>query len=117
MIGSRRWRSISFCTNGVGTDSRANPSAMTRGLTSFNQALCCGVRLGSEKSPLIVSMDPVSPLSSATTLFQTATNGGSGSAVNDAYPLEADPETAEGTITNCPQVIHRLWTQDSRRRS
>jgi len=37
----------------------------------------------------------VSPLSSATTLFQTATNGGSGSAVNDGYPLEADPETAK----------------------
>ena len=32
--------SISFCTKGVGTDSRANPSVMTSGLTSFNQALC-----------------------------------------------------------------------------
>src|SRR5215207_9935606 len=102
MIGSRRWRSISFCTNGVGTDNRANPSVMTSGLTSFNHALCWGVRLGSEESPLIVSMGRVSPLSSATTLFQTATNGGSGSDGNDAHPLEADPETTEGTITNCP---------------
>ena len=47
MIGSRRWRSISFCTNGVGTDSRAKPSVMTSGLTSLNQALCWGVRVGS----------------------------------------------------------------------
>src|SRR5262245_62003922 len=44
----------------------------------------------------------MSPLSSATTLFQTATKGGSGSAVNDEYPLEADPGTTEGTMTNCP---------------
>ena len=40
MIGSRRWRSISFWTNDVGTDSRAKPSVMTSGFTSFSQALC-----------------------------------------------------------------------------
>ena len=59
----------------------------------------------------------VSPLSSATTLFQTATKGGSGSAVNDEYPLKADPETTKGTMTTVHIVIHRLWRQDSRRRS
>src|SRR6476659_7372109 len=86
MIGSRRWRSISFCTNGVGTDSRANPSVMTSGCTSFNQALCWGVRVGRVESKLRVAPVSASPLSSATTLFQTATEGGSGSAVNDEYP-------------------------------
>src|SRR6476469_10951527 len=102
MIGSRRWRSISFCTNGVGTDSRANPSVMTSGWTSFNQALCWGVRVGRVVSPLRVSPVSESPLSSATTLFQTATKGGSGSAVNDEHPLEAGRKTTEGTMTNCP---------------
>jgi hypothetical protein len=43
-----------------------------------------------------------SPLSSATTLFQMATKGGSGSAVNDEYPLKAGQETTKGTMTNCP---------------
>ena len=51
IIGSRRWRSISFCTKLVGTESKAKPSVMTSGLTSFNQALCCGVRLGGGGSP------------------------------------------------------------------
>src|ERR1700754_3489215 len=44
----------------------------------------------------------MSPLSSATTVFQTATKGGSGSAVNDENPLEAGLGTAKGTMTNCP---------------
>jgi hypothetical protein len=35
-------------------------------------------------------------------LFQTATKGGSGSAVNDENPLEAGPKTTKGTMTNCP---------------
>src|SRR5688572_17997857 len=102
MMGSRRCRSISFCTNGVGTDSSAKPSVMTSGLTSFNQALCCGVRVGGAESPLTGPVGAVSPLSSATTVFQTATKGGSGSAVNDEYPLKLGPGTTEGTMTNCP---------------
>src|SRR4051812_38145802 len=88
MIGSRRCRSISFCTKLVGTESRANPSVMTSGLTSFNQALCCGVRFGGGDSPLTELRAVVSPVSSASTVFHTATKGGSGAAVNDRHPLK-----------------------------
>jgi hypothetical protein len=45
-----------------------------------------------------VTSSPVAvgaPLSSETTVFHTATNGGSGSAVNDDYPLAADSETTK----------------------
>ena len=88
MIGSRRWRSISFWTNGVGTDSSANPSAITNGLTILSQARCCGVSEGDDADPpLIESRVAMSPFSSATTSFQIATNGGSGSVVNETYPL------------------------------
>ena len=59
----------------------------------------------------------VSPLSSATTVFQTATNGGSGSAVNDGYPLEAGPGTTTGTMTNCPHSYPQAVDRTSRRRS
>src|SRR3982074_12874 len=102
MIGSRRWRSISFCTKGVGTHRKAKPSVLTSGRTSFSQALCCGVRTVTVESPLSASPASASPLSSATTLFQMATKGGSGSAFNDEYPLEAGPETTKGTTTNRP---------------
>src|SRR3954468_8785622 len=102
MIGSRRCRSISFCTKLVGTESRAKPSVMTSGLTSFNQALCCGVRLGDGGSPLTESPGVVSPFSSARTVFHTATKGGSGSAVNDGYPLKLVHGTTKRTQTNCP---------------
>jgi hypothetical protein len=44
---------------------------------------------------LIESREALSPLSSATTSFQIATNGGSGSVVKETYPLEAALETAE----------------------
>jgi hypothetical protein len=55
------------------------------------------------ESPLRAApVSAASPLSSATTLFQMATKGGSGSAVKDEYPLEAGQETTEGTMTNCP---------------
>ena len=74
-IGSRRWRSISFWTNGVGTDSRAKPSVSTSGCTSLSQARCCGVRV---RPPA-----PGEPFSSVTTLFQMVTKGGSGSALTD----------------------------------
>src|ERR1700694_1295282 len=117
MIASRRCRSISFCTKLVGTDSRAKPSVITSGLTSFNQALCCGVRVGALDSPLLTPPVSVSPLSSATTVFQTATKGGSGSAVNDGYPLEGGPETTKGTMTNCPHSYPQVVDRDSRRRS
>ena len=94
MIGSRRWRSISFWTNGVGTDSRANPSAMTSGLTSFSQALCWGVRTGTGVTVRHSDRFDVA-VEFGDDVFQTATNGGSGSAVNDAYPLAADSGTAK----------------------
>jgi hypothetical protein len=51
--------------------------------------------MGRLESPLRVSPVPRSPLSSATTLFQTATKGGSGSAVKDENPLEVVPETTK----------------------
>src|SRR3954453_11880726 len=102
MIGSRRCRSISFCTKLVGTESRAKPSVMTSGLTSFNQALCCGVRFGGGGSPLTELPAVVSPFSSASTVFHTATKGGSGSAVNDRYPLKLVQGTTKRTQTNCP---------------
>src|SRR5690349_7813706 len=81
-----------------------------------------------------------SPLSSASTVFHTATNGGSGSAVNDGYPLRPAHGTAKRTKTNCPhsypqpvegtvaaallstgedaaglgssQLLHTLWARD-----
>src|ERR1700682_5090431 len=117
MIGSRRGRLISFLTKLVGTESRANPSVMTSGFTSFNHALCCGVRPGGVDSPLMGAPARVSPLSSATTVFQTATKGGAGSAVNDGYPLGGGPETTKGTMTNCPHSYPQVVDRDIRRRS
>src|ERR1700682_4009069 len=117
MIGSRRCRSISFWTKLVGTESKAKPLVMTSGFTIFNHALCCGVRPGGVDSPLMGAPARVSPLSSATTVFQTATKGGSGSAVNDGYPLEGGPETTKGTMTNCPHSYPQVVDRDSRRRS
>src|SRR6476620_11835871 len=102
MIGSRRCRSISFCTKLVGTESRAKPSVITSGLTSLSQALCCGVRVDGAGAPLVASPAGVSPLSSAITVFHTATKGGSGSAVNDGYPLKLVQGTTKRTRTNCP---------------
>ena len=75
---------------------------MTSGLTSFNQALCCGVRFGGAGSPLTELRAVVSPFSSASTVFHTATKGGSGSAVNDRYPLKLVQGTTKRTQTNCP---------------
>lgn len=80
MIGSRRWRSISFWTNWVGTDSNAKPSVSTSGCTMRNQARCWAVS---------VVVPPRSPFSSATTLFQMSVNDAPGLAVNDDYPLGA----------------------------
>src|SRR6195952_1832630 len=117
MIGSRRCRSISFWTKLVGTDNRANPSVITSGLTSFNQALCCGVSVGVAGSPLSGPPVRVSPLSSASTIFQTATNGGSGSAVNDGNPLRLVQGTTKRTKTNCPHSYPQAVDKDSCRRS
>ena len=90
---------------------------MTSGLTSFNQALCCGVRLGGGGSPLTESLVVVSPFSSASTVFHTATKGGSGSAVNDGYPLKPVQGTTKRTQTNCPHSYPQPVEEDSRRRS
>src|SRR5262249_43857922 len=58
------------------------------------------------------------PLSSATTLFQTATKGGSGSAVNDEHtPLRSFQGRPKERRRSVHIVIHRLWRQDSRHRS
>jgi hypothetical protein len=90
---------------------------MTSGLTSFNQALCWGVRFGGEGSPLTGSLEGVSPFSSASTVFHTATKGGSGSAVNDGYPLKLVHGTTKRTQTNCPHSYPQPVDRDSRRRS
>jgi hypothetical protein len=90
---------------------------MTSGLTSFNQALCCGVRLGGGGSPLTGSPEGVSPFNSASTVFHTATKGGSGSAVNDGYPLKLVQGTTMRTQTNCPHSYPQPVERDNRRRS
>jgi hypothetical protein len=77
---------------------------MTKGLTILSQALCWGVSDGDTDPPFRESSGAVSPLSSATTAFQIATNGGSGSVVNETHPLEAAEETAELTKPNCPHT-------------
>ena len=108
MIGSRRWRSISFCTKLVGTDRRAKPSVITSGLTSFSQALCWGVRFGAAGSLLAPADEEVSPFSSASTVFHTATNGASGSALNYGYPLEPVQGTRIERRRTVHIVIHSL---------
>ena len=50
-------------------------------------------------------------------MFQTATNGGSGSAVNDGYPLKAGPGTTTGTMTSCPHSYPQPVDRTSPRRS
>ncbi len=117
MIGSRRWRSISFCTKLVGTDRRAKPSVMTSGLTSLSHALCWGVRFGAAGSPLAAADDEVSPFSSASTVFHTATKGASGSALNYGYPLEPVQGTRIRTKTNCTHSYPQPVDRNSRRRS
>src|SRR6185312_9870844 len=90
---------------------------MTSGLTSFNQALCWGVRFGATESPLVGPDTGALPLSSASTVFHTATKGGSGSAVNDWYPLRPVQGTTKGTRTNCPHSYPQAVDKNSRRRS
>ena len=101
MIGSRRWRSISFWTKGVGTDSRAKPSVMTRGLTSLSQARCWGVRAGAAIT--VAAPAAMSPLSSATTLFQIGDERRIGVSCQrrrtPSWPIQGRPN---GTKTNCP---------------
>jgi len=62
-------------------------------LTSLSQARCCAVRFGEVKPG--VASEGTSPLSSATTSFQIATNGGSASAVNGEVPPRGQTGLAE----------------------
>ena len=112
MIWVRRWRSISFWTKLLGTDSSAKPSAIVRGLTSVNQARCWGVS-GGVVGSAAGSSGPsgLSPLSSATTVFHTAANGAPGSAVNDENPLFSSVEGRQTkTMTSCPHSYPQVWT-------
>ncbi len=86
-MGARRWRSISFCTKLLGTDSSAKPSTMVSGRTRFSQARCWGVSglmsvMRFTGAPSAVA----SPLSSETTAFHTVLKPDPGSSANDASP-------------------------------
>ena len=119
VIGSRKCRSISFCTKLLGTDSRANPSTMVSGWTRLSQALCWGVRGVTRVVRLAARPSAVdSPLSSETTAFHTVVKLEPGSSVNDASPWSLrypgfKHKTVQNHVwrqSNCPHSYAQVWT-------
>ena len=108
VICERRWRSISFWTKLLGTDSSAKPSTMVRGCTSLSQARCWGVRGRRRVAVFSVEFgDHVVPHggeSESGVIGQRRIPPGS---VAGAWPVTTD------TTTVCPHSYPQLWTGNS----
>ena len=108
-IRVRRCRSISFCTKLLGTDKQGEPFGDRQRFDERQPgALLRGERVddGAGRWPARW-LSAASSLSSATTVFHTAANGASGSAVNDDNPLVHRSRADKETMTAVHIVIHR----------